>query len=407
MKVVHIAYLYGVDNTGGAAIAATRLHKSLLDVGIESHYVCHFAKEEGRNIHVLPRNKLLRISHFLLGKMTRFAWHFTTYGHSLETNIVPLFGLERLLREISPDVIHVHWLNRGVISFEQLSKFKCPVVLHLHDLFMMNILLPHPGMDTRYIDGVSKQNSTWWERWVFERKRKAISIIHPAIVGPSRWICNCAKTSIIGRHSMVSLAPNVIDSTYYDSSGIPPMPEKFIILFGANGGRRSTYKGYDDLAKALSVLSTGIMRDAELWIFGEASPDMKFGDMPVHFCGIIHDARTLKNIYSRAAVFVLPSKLDNAPSTKFEAWLCGLPVVAFKRAGCAEGIEHGKNGWIADDGDINMFAKGIAFFFERYKDGSLISIRQSIIDNARNEYSITKAIDAICMVYEEIIKRDA
>lgn len=402
MKVVHISYLYGVNNTGGAAIAATRLHKCLLDMGIESHYVCHYAKEEGRNVHVLPPSKVLRFIHYILGKATRFAWHFTGYGHSLETNIVPLFGVERLINDIDPDLVHIHWLNRGVISFEQLSKINSPVVLHLHDLFMMNVLLPHPGDDNRYISGLTKQNSNWWERWVFERKRKAILKIHPTIIGPSRWICNCAKASIIGRDCLVAQVPNIIDNIYYEMDSDISLPDKFIILFGANGGRNSTYKGYDDLVKSLSLVSRNVSINAELWIFGEASPDMKIGDLPVHFCGIVNDAKTLKAIYAQSAIFVLPSKLDNAPSTKFEAWLCGLPVVAFNRAGCAESIEHTKNGWIAGDGDIKAYARGIEFFFERFKDGSLLSIRQNIIDMSRKEYSIANAIGSIRKVYEEM-----
>ena len=61
MRVAHIAFQYGLNNTGGAAIAATRLHQALLKHGVESHYICVYAREKGENVHELPRGWKRRI----------------------------------------------------------------------------------------------------------------------------------------------------------------------------------------------------------------------------------------------------------------------------------------------------------------------------------------------------------
>ena len=101
MTVVHIGYKYGQNNTGGAAIAATRLHKTLLARGIESHYVCVWQCEDGKNVHVLPRiDSFARQLYFFVTRGLRGFWKFTRWRKSIPLNIIPLFGLEKLLNTI-------------------------------------------------------------------------------------------------------------------------------------------------------------------------------------------------------------------------------------------------------------------------------------------------------------------
>ena len=130
MKVVHIGYKYGLNNTGGAAIAATRLHNALLAHGVESHYVCIWQCEEGVNVHVLPRmGGMLRWIYFLLTKTLRGFWRFTSWRQSIPLNLIPMYGLESLLDNIRPDIVHVHWIKADVISFSQLAHLKKRITL--------------------------------------------------------------------------------------------------------------------------------------------------------------------------------------------------------------------------------------------------------------------------------------
>lgn len=66
MTVVHIAYKYGEKNTGGAAIASTRLHKAMLRAGVNSHYICvHREESEGTNVYELPNGFKRKLFLFL------------------------------------------------------------------------------------------------------------------------------------------------------------------------------------------------------------------------------------------------------------------------------------------------------------------------------------------------------
>lgn len=404
MRIVHIAFLYGVNNTGGAAIAVTRLHNALLEYGVESYYICHEAKEEGRNVIELPHNRIARTIHSLVGKAMRFAWRFTSYRQSLETNSIPMFGLEKALQTISPDVVHVQWINRGVISFEQLGRLNYPVVVSLHDQFMINILEPYAGVDERFIHGVTKENSEWWERRLFLRKQEVISKIAPVFVGPSKWICDSARKSLIGRGFKVVPVLNVMDDVFYDYSADFACEGRFVLLFGANGGSRNPYKGFDDLMKAVSLLPQEVRNASELWVFGEDNQDYEFQGMRVHFCGVVNSAKSLRLLYERASVFVLSSKLDNAPSTKFEALMTGLPVIAFRRTGCAEYIEHGRNGWVAKDRDCAEFADGIKYFYGRFRKSNYCGLRSSISANAKDAFCKESVVKTLLDVYNSAIE---
>ena len=55
MRIVHLATYYGLNNTGGAAMASTRLHNALVAAGVDSHYVCAEQVEKGANVRELPK----------------------------------------------------------------------------------------------------------------------------------------------------------------------------------------------------------------------------------------------------------------------------------------------------------------------------------------------------------------
>ena len=165
MRVAHIAFQYGLNNTGGAAIAATRLHQALLKHDVESHYICVYAREKGENVHELPRGWKRRLF-LVLAKLTRCIWKFTPYRQSVCLNLIPMFGLEAELKKIQPDVVHVQWMGNDTCSFEQIARLPYRVVFNLHDLQIINAINPHPGQDNRFKVGFDKSNSTRLERWL-------------------------------------------------------------------------------------------------------------------------------------------------------------------------------------------------------------------------------------------------
>lgn len=401
MKVVHLSYYYG-NNTSGAPVAATRLHQALLRAGVESHFICMTKREDGENVHLLPRSKLGRLFYYLF---PRGCWVLSKllFGKMYMLNLIPLKGFERAIREVKPDLVHIHFIGQDMASYAQLEKLSIPVVVTLHDLLFFNATEPYVGEDNRFVEGFTRQNSSWIERWFFNRKRHLIEALRPRLIGPSDWVCSMARKSLIGRGLEAECIFNIVDPVFVYDASLRRRTDKFTILFGAYGGRRARYKGWEDLASALALLPVEVKVKSEVLVFGESAEETMVGGVKVRFLGAINDPKKLREIHHSADVFALPSKQDNAPQVKFEALLDGLPVIAFRRTGCAELIEREVNGWVAPDGDIADFAKGLEYFFDLWRRGEIDCRRATIAQSVREEVSESRIVESTLSVYENAI----
>ena len=403
MRVVHLAHNYGLNNTGGAAIAATRIHQTLLKAGVDSHYVCVNKLEDGENVYEIPpsgtiirrvRNGLRFLEH-VVGKIV------CGEGRSNGIDIVPLFGLERVLAEIKPDIVQIHRTNAEVAPYQQLAKLPYHVIFHLHDIYPFNGLRAYPADDHRYIEGFTKTNSSWIERRIVRIKQRAMAQLNPTFIGPSDWICRCCQLSLVARECPVVTIPYLFDRRFNYRADVRRPHEKFIALFGCFAGRGNGFKGWTDVKAALELLPEECCRQMEVHVFGETGPDEVVHGIRVHVLGNFSNPDDLVNVYNSADVFLMASKEDNSPLTKFEALYCGLPVLAFDRTGCAEYIEHRVNGWVASDGDCQGYADGLVYWQRQFR-GTGIPYEQISVA-ARMKFAPERIVEAMNTVYEKVM----
>ena len=403
MRIVHLSYDYGLRGTSGAPIAATRLHLALLRSGVDSHFVCVRQLEDGPNVHCLPQGWLARKLFYF---MPRVFWVLSKYatGQLLMPNIWPLPGFAKLVRELKPDIVHLHFIGQDMVSFAQLMALEAKFVYTLHDLTAVNAVEPHPKSDRRFAEGFVKGNSSAAERWMFNRKRQFLEKVQPVFTGPSDWVCGMLRESLLGYDCPVRRVLNIVDPAYrFDASLLWPH-DKFTILFGAFGGRRSPYKGWIDLEAAVKLLPEDVRKNTRISVFGESAADDEIDGVEVRFLGTIGDPEKLRAAHHAADLLALPSRQDNAPQVKFEALLDGLPVAAFRRTGCAEFIRHEESGWIAPDGDIADYAKGIEFFFRKWQSGELKALRRQIAAAAKEQFAEQAIVDQMLSVYASVLK---
>ena len=403
MRIVHLSYDYGLRGTSGGPIAASRLHLALLRAGVDSHFVCVRQIEDGPNVHCLPQGWLMRKLFYFVPRVFWVLSKFAT-GQLLMPNIWPLPGFSKLMRELKPDVVHIHFIGQDMVSFTQLAALKAKFVYTLHDLTAVNAVEPHPKSDRRFATGFVKANSSAAERWMFNRKRRFIEKVQPLFTGPSDWVCGMLRESLLGYDRPVRRVLNIVDPTYrFDATLLWPHA-KFTILFGAFGGRASAYKGWPDLEAALKLLPDDVRAGVEVKVFGESAADYEIDGVQVRFMGAIGDPEKLRALHHAADVLALPSRQDNAPQVKFEALLDGLPVLAFRRTGCAEFIRHEENGWIATDGDIAAYARGIEFFFRKWRRGELNALRPQIAAEAQKDFDEGEILKQMISVYTSVLK---
>lgn len=404
MRVVHLTYYYG-ENTSGAPIAATRLHRALLKAGVESHVICRVARDQGVNVHVLPRG---RVSKFFSYLLPRSWWVISKllFGRMVMANVFPLKDFDRTIAEIDPDVVHIHFIYQDFVSFAQLKRINRPLVYSLHDALCFNALDPNPVNDNRFAKGYTRKNSTWIERRMFERKRKFVETTDPKFCGPSKWICELFGDSIIGKGRSVTEIGNLIDPVFaYDSENRVKC-DRFTMLFGAFGGRRTKNKGWDDFVQALALLPTSIKNRSRVIVFGESAERCSVNGVEVEFAGLIESPRELCLLHHKADVFVFPSVRETQGMVKLEALASGLPVLAFARSACAEAIRTKENGWVSPDGDTADYARGLEFFFRRWSEGTLEEARARISAEARALTDDKLVVEKMISLYLKVAGRD-
>ena len=403
MRIVHLSYDYGLRDTSGGPIAASRLHLALLRAGVDSHFVCVRQLEAGPNVHCLPQGRLVRKLFYFVPRVFWVLSKFVT-GQLLMPNIWPLPGFAKLMRELRPDVVHIHFIGQDMVSFAQLAALDAKFVYTLHDLTAVNAVEPHPKSDRRFATEFAKGNSSAAERWMFSRKRQFLKKAKPVFVGPSDWICGMVRESLLGRGRPVDCVLNIVDPAYRFGAELVKPHEKFTVLFGAFNGRSSPYKGWGDLEAAFKLLPDEVKERTVVKVFGESAADCEVNGVKVTFLGAISDPEALRDIHHQSDVLALPSRQDNAPQVKFEALLDGLPVLAFQRTGCAEFIRHEENGWIAPDGDIAAYAKGIDFFFRKWQRGELGALRPQIAAEAQTVFDEGGIVKQVISVYTSVLK---
>jgi len=73
-----------------------------------------------------------------------------------------------------------------------------------------------------------------------------------------------------------------------------------------------------------------------------------FSDPLVRYVGPVDD-RAKNELLGRAAALLSPIEFEEPfPVVLPEALMCGTPVIAFRRGGMPEGIDHGRTGFLCD-----------------------------------------------------------
>jgi glycosyltransferase involved in cell wall biosynthesis len=92
---------------------------------------------------------------------------------------------------------------------------------------------------------------------------------------------------------------------------------------------------------------------------------------------------------------------EGSPVAVMEAMMAGLPVIATRHAGIPDMIEHGKNGFLVDEGDIYSMAKNMRTIMENTE------YAQQIGQNARKfaiqEFNIQKQISKLASIIEGVL----
>jgi glycosyltransferase involved in cell wall biosynthesis len=325
-------------------------------------------------------------------------------------------NISKKVKNINPDIVHLHWIAGGFIKIESLDKMKKPIVWTSHDMWAFSGGCHYDEECGKYISNCgrcpllnsNKQKDLSYKIW--KRKKKAWENLDFTIITPSSWLGECAKKSSLFNKTRVEVIPCGIDLNRFKpidkniARNILHLPkDKKLILFGALSALSDKRKGYPLLKEALKKFSSKENKDIELVIFGSSKPkDEENLGFKTHYLGRLNDEISLALVYSASDAMIVPSIQDNLPNTIMESISCGTPVVAFDVGGIHDMIDHQKNGYLVKPFDTTDLAHGIKWVLED-------NIRwRKLSENARltviNKFDIIKVAKRYENLYKDILK---
>ena len=362
------------DRTGGAAVAANRLMQALNNHGVKAKMPVRDKLGDQLTVVPLPKSPLLHW-HFLWERLVIYCHLLFSRRHLFEIDLANAGSdITRLPEFREADVIHLHWINQGMLSLGTIRKILRsgkPVVWTMHDIWPATALC-HVTLGCRHftsgchhcrlLPGGGSKNDLSTSVW--RKKQRMLDGENIYFVACSRWLEGEAKASALLKGQKITSIPNPIDTHVYRRGdrtearrrlGLPL--DRQYILFASQRATNEN-KGMDYLIEACRLLHD--LTSATVLILGghaeEVAPQLSLPAIPL---GYVNDERRIVDIYQAADVFVLPSLSENLPNTIMEAMACGLPCVGFRVGGVPEEIDHKRNGYVAEYRSAADLAHGI------------------------------------------------
>lgn len=288
-------------------------------------------------------------------------------AHGLASRLATRRFVARL-RELNPDVIHIHNIHGYFLNYKILSRALAqmgkPVVWTVHDCWLYTGHCYHyasAGCErwktgchhcpqkkafpaSRLLDR-SRRN---WE----DKKKAFCSIPGLTLVTVSRWMKGEIARSFLGG-VRCEVIHNGIDLDTFRPSPSAETALAYGTYYLAVASIWLPEKGLQDLEKLSSVLDA----DERLVVVGKRPSGHRF-PRNVVCLERTADAAALAALYTEAVALVNPTWQDNYPTVNMEAIACGTPVVSYRTGGSPESITP-QTGRVVEQGDVEGLAEAL------------------------------------------------
>ena len=392
MKVLIIST---TERTGGGAIAAKRLLTALNKNGIKAKMLVRDKQTDDVNVasygNIIPKvMERLRLMCRLL-KPFRQTWQYDLASDGIDILSTPEYK--------EADVIHLHWVNQGMLSLKQLRQMLLSgkrVVWTMHDEW------PFRGIRhyTEEGNAMEEKNISDLEERLFKSKQEIYQLGNIRFVGCSQWITDLAQEAM--PNANVRHINNCIPHSIFhpqdrqDARKAFSLPQDQKLILFTCQKVTDKRKGMAYLLEALKYLNEP---KPHLVVVGGNTEDLLNSNLGIdtsnlHFIPYVNGEREMARLYSAVDCFVTPSLQDNLPNTIAEAMSCGTPCVGFNAGGIPEMISHTRNGYVAQYCDSKDLANGIecALSHPEWKEAAMHS--------AAHDYSEDRVAKEYAKAYE-------
>ncbi len=405
------------EQTGGAAIAAKRLMEALNNSGVKAKMLVRDKESQHISVCRIP-GTWRPYFNFIWERLSIFTRLRFSRKHLFDIDIANAgTDITRLPEFAEADIIHLHWINQGMLSLKGIRKILDsgkPVVWTMHDIWPATAICHLPLQCNKYkshccqcpyLPGDSKTDLA---NTVWHRKERLFNGHSITFVACSQWLKGEASKSTLLCGKQIEAIPNPIDTLLFcpgsktEARQRLGLPTDKKLIFFASQRADNVYKGMNCLIEACHTLTKKqpqMLNTTALVIAGGHAEELSSQlPLPTYPLGYVSDPRRMSDVYRAADAFVLPSLSENLPNTIMEALACGTPCIAFRVGGIPEEIDHQVNGYIAEYKNSADLAKGIYWILTQ-ADSQALS--RAAVKKVAQQYSQ----QAVAMRYIDVYNR--
>jgi glycosyltransferase involved in cell wall biosynthesis len=404
------------ERTGGAAVAAGRLMHALQSNGLEVKMLVRDKSTNNEDIIALKGSPLKKFR-FVWERLIIFIANRFSRKRLFEVSIANTGAdITKLPEFREADIIHMHWINQGMLSLRDLKKITSSgksVVWTMHDLWPATGICHYPGSCSGYLNDcgncpmLRKPSHKDLSFRVFRKKKQIIAGAGIDFVACSQWLKGCAEMGQLSLGNRFSSIPNPIDTKQF----IPGDQQKArqelhlptnkkLLLFGAFSVTDKR-KGMDYLIKASQMLSD-LSEKVELVFCGGVKEDLPAFGLKTRSLGYLTDKDTIVKMYQAVDCYVIPSLEENLPNMIMEAMACGTPCIGFNTGGIPEMIRHNQTGYIAEYRSAEDLALGIRTVLAKSED---TTFRKRIRDFILEHYAEEAVAGQYIQLYQKALSK--
>lgn len=408
MRVLQINNVYPAGSTGRITQA---VHRRLLRDQQESHVIYGRGPVVREDFVMKAAPELIMKAQSLRARVTGYS-----YGGSL----ISTWRILRAIRDLKPDVVHVHCVNAYMVNVYRLMSYlkqqRIPTVLTLHAEFMYTGGCTHSNDCDQWLEGCCTTTRVCpeWNRLVppsffFNRARQGWDRMHKALRGfesltvcaVSDWVRERASRSVFFTNQRLVTVLNGIDTRAFhyraDSAALAArlgLEGKEVVLH-VTPDFQSEIKG----GKHVVALARRMAGQQNL-AFVVIGPGSQWPDAPdnIRFLPPVASAEELAAYYSLARVTLLTSIRETFSLVTAESLCCGTPVVGFQSGG-PEYIALPGYSEFVPQGDLDALEKALTSWLHKPHHKYLIS------EDALPVYGQQPMCDKYLFEYERLLQQ--
>jgi len=356
LKYTHLAS----ELSGGAGLAALRLHRALRLQGLDSELLHGFGSTGVEGVRRFEPGGSA-VARYADRFLDQYVWKARRPGAGLfsRTRRLVRGGMREALA--GADIVQLHWIAKWLdwpALFAAIPA-ETPIVLTMHDASFFAGGCHQTNDCTRFhthcgsCPMLRRSGPRDLSHRGLESRKRCFAERKIIAVPNSAWMkAHAAKAALLkGVEIAEPIYPGIDTEAFRpldqqecrDILGIPA--DKFVVCAGS-ADLGDTNKGLGLLLEALGSLPADLRARTALLTYGAGALPGELDGIAVYQTGPVASERLLATVYSAADVYVTPSQMETFGMTAAEAAACARPVIAFATGGLPEIVEDGVNGWL-------------------------------------------------------------